>query len=201
MAANRSRYDKNIAPVHPAMVNLIQRLSSVFSIGLHPSWSSHHQPEIIQQEKKHLEAAISNSVTASRQHYIRMQLPETYRLLLQVGIQKDYSMGYGSINGFRASFAGSFCWYDLEKEEKTGLRIYPFFFMDANSRFEQRQDAATSVKELESYFNLCKKYNGLFISIFHNHLIGNDKEGLHWRIVHEQLISLIQLSPALHHDA
>jgi hypothetical protein len=53
-------------------------------------------------------------------------LPETFRHLLDTGIQEDFSMGYGSINGFRASVASPFYWYDLEKEQTTYLLLYPF---------------------------------------------------------------------------
>ena len=60
-------------------------------------------------------------------------------------------MGYGSINGFRASVASSFYWYDLEKEEATTLRIFPFCFMDANSYYEQRQTTAQAMTELMRY--------------------------------------------------
>ena len=63
----------------------------------------------------------------------------------------DYSMGYGSINGFRASVASSFYWYDLEKERQTNLRIHPFCFMDANSFYEQRQDPQQTFEELIHY--------------------------------------------------
>src|SRR5260370_37241730 len=100
------------------------------------------------------------TVTRSRQHYIRFTLPGTYRLLLQYGIDRDFSMGYGSINGFRASVASTFYWYDLEKEEKTGLRIFPFCFMDGNSYYEQHYTPAQAMAELLHYYRLVLKSTG-----------------------------------------
>lgn len=199
-AADRSRYDKNISPSHPEMVKLIQQLSHSFQIGWHPSWNSYGQPKMLEKEKQALGAIIKKQVIQSRQHYIRLQLPKTYQLLLQAGIKKEYSMGYGSINGFRASFAGSYLWYDLHSEQSTELRIYPFCYMDANSRFEQKQTVAASLNEISYYWQVCRQNNGLFISIFHNHLMGNNEEGLSWRKVHQHLISLIQQLFALHRD-
>ena len=102
-----------------------------------------------------------------------MQLPETYQSLLAAGIQHDYSMGYGSINGFRASYAGSFYWYNLVEECATVLCINPFCFMDANSFFEQKQNIRQTAAELNEYFMVCKQVQGKFITIFHNNILGS----------------------------
>ena len=80
-----------------------------------------------------MESIIDRKVVHSRQHYIRFSLPDTYRQLINHGILNEFSMGYGSINGFRASIASPFYWYDLSREEKTPLLVYPFCFMDANA--------------------------------------------------------------------
>jgi len=64
-------------------------------------------------------------ITQSRQHYIRFNLPEGYQRLIAAGITDDYSMGYGSVNGFRASVASSFYWYDLEKEVLSLIKHLP----------------------------------------------------------------------------
>ena len=47
-------------------------------------------------------------------------------------------MGYGAANGFRASIASSFYWYDLQAEKKTGLMLFPFCFMDSTSFYENQ---------------------------------------------------------------
>src|SRR5690606_1402201 len=99
---------------------------------------------------KLLETATGSSIKASRQHYIRLRIPETYRQLRKAGIAFDFSMGYGSLNGFRASAALPFYWYDLEKEEPTDLLIFPFCFMEANSYFEQSQNVDQAFEELRA---------------------------------------------------
>jgi hypothetical protein len=110
-----------------------------------------------------------------------MSLPDTYRLLIANGINEDYSMGYGSINGFRASVATSFCWYDLANEQQTGLIIHPFCYMEANSFFEQHYTSEQAAEELQQYHDIVKSVHGELISIFHNHFITEQKEWLPWR--------------------
>ena len=145
----KGKYDKNVSPEKPAMQKIIRLHAEKYDIGIHPSWRSGDKTFLFHEEIKTLEKAAGKKIVSSRQHYIRFTLPQTFRLLIQAGIKKDYSMGYGSINGFRASVASSFYWYDLEKEEKTDLELFPFCFMDANSFYEQKY-----------YFTGCIKRNG-----------------------------------------
>jgi hypothetical protein len=138
-----------------------------------------------------LEIITEQYITNSRQHYIKFSLRDTYQELIKAGILNEFSMGYGSINGFRASVASSFFWYDLSKEEATSLRVYPFCFMDANSHYEQRQSIEQSQQELMYYYDVIKKYNGLFIPIFHNNFLGTNKEFKGWKEIYTQLIDTI----------
>ena len=192
VAQSISKYDKNISPENKQMKQLIASTSAKYKVGLHPSWKSNNYQTILNNEKEALENISGKNISGSRQHYIQFRLPETFEHLINVGIKKDYSMGYGSINGFRASFAGSFYWYHLKKEQTTSLRLYPFCFMDANSFYEQYQDATISFTEIMHYKNECQKINGLFISIFHNNFLGTDKQFSGWAAMYAEFISQLR---------
>jgi hypothetical protein len=115
-------------------------------------------------------------------------LPQTFQYLIKAGIKEDFSMGYGTINGFRASVASPFYWYDLEKEETTYLLLHPFCYMEANSFFEQKFSPAQALEEMRYYFQQVKKVNGTFISIWHNSFLGTDERFKGWREVYYQFI-------------
>ena len=132
-----AKYDRNILPKETALQKLIKQHAEKYDIGIHPSWQSGDDPLLIKKEIQTIENITKLKVTSSRQHYIRFSLPETFCQLIDAGIKEDFSMGYGSINGFRASVASSFYWYDLEKEQTTNLLLYPFCYMEANSFYEQ----------------------------------------------------------------
>lgn len=185
-------YDKNILPHKAAFHHLVKRHAAQYEIGIHPSWQSGDNFLLLEKEKKLLEQMSEKHITKSRQHYIRFHLPSGYRFLLEAGITDDYSMGYGSINGFRASVAASFYWYDLEKEVQTGLRIHPFCFMDANSFYEQKYSAEQAYEESLYYLEACKKVNGQLITIWHNNFLGTAKQFAGWRECYEQFISRVQ---------
>ncbi len=188
-------YDKNILPHKEVMWKLIERHMTKYSIGLHPSWQSGDNPYLLKKEKAQLEAMCERRQTPierSRQHYIRFSLPQGYQQLIDAGITDDYSMGYGSINGFRASVASAFYWYDLEKEEQTHLRIHPFCYMDANSFYEQKLSAGEAYDEMMYYYTVCKAVNGTLITIWHNNFLGTDKKFTGWKDSYKKFIAQVQ---------
>lgn len=191
VASSRGQYDKNISPYSFRMWRLFKQHAKKYTVGIHPSWKSYGNVHTIRKEKKILESATDKPITLSRQHYIRLNLPETYEELIEADITQEYSMGYGSINGFRASVAAPFFWYNLAKENTTPLRIFPFCWMDANSFYEQQQDANTSLSELQYYLQQCQSVNGQMITIVHNNFLGTELLFKGWRAMYEQFIAQV----------
>ncbi len=190
-AKERSKYDRNIDIHNKAFLDLVKNISSKYETGIHPSWYSGDHGQMIAAEKKLLEDASGKKIESSRQHYIRFELPGTYRQLAEAGIRHEYSMGYGSINGFRASVAHAFYWYDLKKEEKTSLEIHPFCFMDANAFYEQGLNAEQALEEMFNLYDAARKVNGEMITIWHNSFLGSDEMFEGWKDVYEKFISKI----------
>lgn len=201
VAAQNSRFDKNILPGQTALQTLIRRHTEKYHTGVHPSWQSGDNPALIKAEKETIEQITKTKITASRQHYIRFTIPETYRRLTDAGIHEEFSMGYGSINGFRASVASPFYWYDLEKEQTTSLLVYPFCYMEANSFFEQKYSPLQALDEMYYYYNEVKKVNGTLITIWHNTFLGTAELFEGWREVYAQFFNEVagQAGPARHH--
>lgn len=187
----KGKYDKNISPNNPGMQKVIRQHAEKYDIGIHPSWRRGDKASLLNDEIQTLKTISGKKITSSRQHYIRLTLPETYQLLIKAGIKKDYSMGYGSINGFRASVASPFYWYDLEKEESTDLLLYPFCFMDANSFYEQKFSAEETLNEMRQYKKVIQSINGMMITIWHNNFLGTDPLLKGWKEIYEQFVKEI----------
>ncbi len=180
--------DKNLPLSKKAMPTLINRLAENNSIGLHPSYQSNEERTMVQAEREALRKVLNQKVKISRQHYIKFSLPETYEHLILLGFNQDYSMGYGSINGFRASTSMPHYWFNLKKNCSTPLRIFPFCFMECNSKFEQKQDIETTQKEIEYYSNIVKQVNGTMISVWHNFSLGSDRLWKGWKALYLEQI-------------
>jgi hypothetical protein len=188
VAEKNGKLDKNILPSEPALQTLVRQYAEKFNVGLHPSWQSGDDARLLKEEKVTLEHITGIKIIASRQHFIRFCLPGTYRQLMAAGIKEDFSMGFGSINGFRASVASPFYWFDLGKDEPTHLLLYPFCYMDANSYFEQKQTPRQVLEEMRHYLHEVKKAGGTLITIWHNTFLGTDEKYAGWREAYAQFV-------------
>lgn len=174
-------FDKNISPAHPAMRTLAQSFALEGTVGIHPSYTTSELPEKIALEKTWLQSAVGKEITHSRQHYIRLRFPQTYRQLLDADIHHDYSMGYPDALGFRAGTSHSFLWYDLEKEEQTNLRVYPFCFMDTTARDYLGLSATAAFEELEHLRKILNETGGKMTTVVHNFSLGTAADWPGWR--------------------
>jgi hypothetical protein len=185
LAKKAKGVDKNISPGNQQMQSLIAYHAGGYTVGIHPSWQSGDEEAILMEEVDRLAAITGVPVKYSRQHYIRMNLPLTYRRLIDVGVEKDFSMGYGSKNGFRASIASSYYWYDLKAEKKTTLMLFPFCFMDSNAFYVDHLQPQAAFTELMSFYRKIKEVNGLMVTVWHNNFFGTDPMFAGWKEVYE----------------
>lgn len=181
LAKNRRGLDKNIDPNSTAMKQLIKDHARQYSIGIHPSIQSNTSEALLKAEINRLQLASNTRVTIARQHYIQLHFPATYQQLTHVGIQQDYSMGYPGINGFRASYAGSFAWFDLSANTPTNLTVHPFCYMDATAIFNERITASEALTNMQYYFDTVKEVGGNCIFILHNHFLTQQTSFIEWR--------------------
>lgn len=193
VAKETGKYDKNIDISNVEFKELVQHIASKYSIGMHPSWASGDLPSLLTKEKSALEGITNQTILTSRQHFIRFDLPSTYRKLLALGIMNDHSMGYGTINGFRASTATPFYWYDLKNEERTNLLIHPFCFMDANAHYEQKLSPEAALNELMQYYQTIKSVNGMMITIWHNSFLGTGEEFEGWKEAYREFVGKVSV--------
>ena len=189
IANKRKGVDKNISPSKKAMRQLIQKIGKKYLVGIHPSWQSGNDRTILKKEINTLSSIINVPVQLSRQHFLRMQLPSTYQELIALGIKKEYSMGYGSINGFRASYASAFFWYDLKNELKTTLEIYPFCYMDTTAIFKLGYAPYEAKKELQDFYKIIQSVNGKMFCIFHNNFLTDQVALYEWKKMYASFLA------------
>jgi len=172
--------------IHQSAVQTIMRESSRRGLlGWHPSLQSAGSFSGMQQELKVLHTTLQQKMEDVRFHYLRFQLPASYRWLIELGIQREYSMGYGAVNGFRASYADTFYWFDLERNQVTNLQVQPFCYMDTAAIYHQKW---TPHKAIDHLLQLQKNTQGVVKElslVFHPHCLAASE----WRMVHDQILA------------
>ncbi|MBI3518519.1 MAG: polysaccharide deacetylase family protein [Bacteroidetes bacterium] len=161
-------FDKNPHHHNKEFRRLLKNLSDKHVMGLHPSYTSYNNPEKIGIEKKRLEDIIDKKVTSARCHFLRVNLPETYRTFVDNGITDDYTMIYASQSGFRTGLCTPYQWFDLEKNEATPLTIHTSVIMEGTLRDYNKLTTEDATQLTLRLLQEVKKYGGEFISIFHN---------------------------------
>lgn len=187
-----SKYDTNLAIKNKSFQSLIKSIADVSQIGLHPSYASNTEERYLLREKQSLEKVTHRDLTMSRQHFLKLQFPETYRKLLQVDIQNDYSMGFAQQTGFRAGTCTPFLFYDLDLESETKLRIHPFQVMEATLHLYQKLPIAEAQKVITQLIQETKAVNGTFISLWHNETLSENAIWKNWRQVFEHTLQQAQ---------
>lgn len=184
-------FDKNIKHDNPALQELIKKLATQSEcIGIHPSYRSNSEPERLKQEVQRLQYILQQPIIHSRQHFLKLQFPNTYRQLIKAGIQHDYTMGYASEIGFRASIATPFYWYDLENEESTTLMIHPFQVMDVTLKQYQKLDPDVALDHIQPMITACQKIGGQFCTLWHNSSFSNMEGWTLWKTIYEKLLAM-----------
>ncbi len=181
LAANKKRLDKNIDPNAVAIKSLLSNLSKKYKIGIHPSIQSTTNKKLLNNEIAQLESLTGKEVKASRNHYIKIEFPNTYRELILENIEHDYSMGYSTINGFRASYTKPYQWFDLTENKKTALIVHSFCYMDATAIFKERIPIDKASADLQYYFDTVKEVGGEFVTIFHNNFLTDQTAFKEWK--------------------
>ena len=186
------KYDKNVSFKNSSFCELIQKISSKYDIGVHPSFQtgSKNGAKKTIKELKRLQKITGVQITKSRQHFLRLKFPDTYRQLLNAGILEDYTMGYADQTGFRAGICTPFNFYDLEKETTTNLVVLPFQIMDITLRDYMKLSPDEAFQEIEKIMMVVKQVNGTFVSIWHNETITDSGDWKGYREVFEKMNQL-----------
>lgn len=187
------KYDRAISFRNKVFQRLIRELSSFATIGLHPSCVSNSNTDFLSVEKERLEQVLDRKVELSRQHFLKLSFPETYRNLASAGIVADFSMGYADAPGFRASICTPYFFFDLLDERETLLKIFPFQVMDVTLQKYNKMNPSDAISKIESLMQEAAAVGGTFVSLWHNESLGDAGQWKGWRNVYIEMTKMASM--------
>ncbi len=167
LVGNLSTYDKGIDPNSKTFISLIKHVADYSKVGLKVSYFAIENLDILKKEKQRIEDILNSSLSMSRQSYSKVNIPESYRNLIELEIFNDYTMGYTNYIGFRAGTCTPFFFYDLDYETQTPLKVHTYHVMDYT--LLNYKSLLDKKKTLVEVINQVKAVNGEFVPVFHNY--------------------------------
>lgn len=198
LVGSRGRLDNHISLKNKNWRDLIRKLSERAPVGIHPSTYSSIKAGEINKEIKTLAGLTGKEIFFSRQHYLLLDIPNTYRALEKSGIREDYSMGYSDQTGFRAGTSTPFRFYDIQEERVSGVKVFPFCMMDRTLKDYLGTDPGEAKHIVEDLVGKIKRYGGIFIPIWHNESLGTAAEWKGWKSVYLYMMENIRANLEAH---
>ena len=191
LVGEKGAFDKNLSITNKNYHKLIKEVSLNNKVGIHPSYGSEiSKVKIIGKEKTDLEKVLNSKISASRQHYLKMTLADTYLALENCGITDDYTMGYASQIGFRAGVCIPYTFYYVGLERESKLTVHPFCMMDSTLKYYLKVDGVDVLNKVQPLFDEVKNVKGEINVLFHNESIGAKHCWEGWEGLYEKILNI-----------
>ena len=189
LLGNYGKFDKNISPKNKNQRALMRELKLSYENGIHPSYKSSNNVQQLETEIRLYNEIMGEEANKSRQHFLLLKFPDTYKTLLEHRIFHDYTMGFADNIGFRSGMAVPYNWFDLAENVETPLIIHPLIAMEVTLNQYLNLDADAALEKFKQMSDTVKEFGGDFIMLWHNDAFSDLPNYKNWRKMYEVLIA------------
>jgi len=155
------------------MTNLLREIKdSGYEVGLHGSFESYNNLEMLQSEKESLEKIVGE-VYSIRQHFLRFDVKKTYAIYEKLGIKCDVTLGYAQHEGFRSGICLPYQPYSLDDDRPYKVTEIPLTVMDA-TLYEikyKNLNSEESWQSVRQLLEVTKRFGGCIVILWHNYYL------------------------------
>jgi len=167
------------------LIKKIQKRGHI--IGIHPSYNAYNDFEQFKKEKELLENVAEQKIVEGREHYLRFEVPTTWQIWEDNGIEVDSTCGYADKEGFRCGTGDKFSVFNILTREKLKLKERPLIFMDDNRLVGERiYDEEKLIANILYLKEKSSKYNSIYTILFHQNIFA--LEDINYKDVYEAVI-------------
>lgn len=187
MSGGVTNYDNRYNIKSKKVKKLIKKIKKRgHNIGIHPSFNSYNNKNLLEQELKTLEEVTKESIKEGRQHYLRFEVPTTWQIWNDLKMKIDSSCGYADCEGFRCGIGEEFFVFNILTQEKLKLKERPLLYMDDNrlegERVLNEKDLIFMIKNIKK---ISIKYNTKCTILFHQNIFASKE--VNYREVYEKI--------------
>lgn len=185
-AARTSEFEGFYDVEEPRIAALVRRIRERgHEIGLHASYASIDEPQVLGAEVRRLGAAVGPLRSlGSRQHYLRWHAARTPAVLDAAGVAYDASLGYAEAPGFRCGTCHAFPLLDLERGQALGIVERPLVLMEASvtsPAYGALGHGAEAIAAMRALKDTCGRFGGCFSFLWHNSMLTRAAERTMYR--------------------
>ncbi|MGB4850166.1 MAG: polysaccharide deacetylase family protein [Saprospiraceae bacterium] len=191
IGGGRTRYEGHYDIGDEQIKTLMQEMSNrVHRIGAHPSYASFKDASMIKKEIEAISKSSGLVISSSRQHYLRFEVPDTWRCLSEAGIKTDSTLGFAAEPGFRCGTSKPFSVFDIHERKELPLIERPLLIMDVSFRMYKKYTIEQSIDLSQKIIEQVKKHNGELVILWHNSSLSEIDGWAGWDRVLEYLLAV-----------
>jgi hypothetical protein len=189
LLADYAKNDRAVNTKTKAYQKMVDEMSQFAQLGWHPGYEGFTSEDKWHLEFERFKKLTGNYPIRSRQHFLRLRFPETYRALIRFGIKEDFSQGFASDTGFRAGTAHWFYFFDLIDNQQKDLKLFPFSIMEGIFKYYKKKQQFK--EEAEALIDYHIQLQLPFTWLWHNDSISGYAKWKGWDTDYAAFISKI----------
>ena len=157
-------------------------------IGYHGSILSYNDKALMDAEIARLNRIVRKKPYGCRQHYLKFQVPVTWRYQRESGILYDTTLSFIDHEGFRCGMCLPFKPFDILEGKVLDIWEIPLLIMEGTlqSSVYRNLSPEQALKNIIDIIETVKRHHGVFSILWHNSSFDYNWEG--WTIVLEEMM-------------
>lgn len=187
MAQGVTEYDNMYMSSDKFIQNLIIKIKRRgHHIGIHPSYNAYNDIVQLKKEKSELEKNLKTKILYGREHFLRFEIPTTWQIWEDNGMEWDSTLVYADKEGFRCGTCYEYSVFNICTQQKLKLKEKPLIVMEGNFTTYQTEVALdTMLDRIIALIDKVKKYQGNFIYLWHNNkLVSEEYINIYEKTIH-----------------
>lgn len=180
LCGGQTAYDEEaLPPSHPIVKNIIQKIERRgHVIGFHPSFNAHTDEALFRAELESLQDQVKQHIRCGRQHYLRFEVPDTWRLWEAAGMEWESSLCYPEESGFRCGTCRPFPVFDILQRKALQINERPLLLMEGSWIRYNPKPPETFLADAKRLIDIVRKYKGEFVLLWHNSTLNTAEQPL-----------------------
>lgn len=169
MGKGETKYDNHYNSSNETVLKIVQKIKSRgHEIGIHPTYNAYNNFEQFKKEKEELEQNLNTTITFGREHYLRFEVPTTWQIWEDNGMEWDSTCSYADKEGFRCGVCYEYSVFNILTRKKLKLKEKPLIVMETSLFTYQNLNDEEIILGVRKLLEKVIKFNGNFVFLWHN---------------------------------